>query len=41
MYECLPNKPIVETVWHFFPWVIAQATVIDAFAKYTSHGYLA
>ena len=30
-YKCLPNKWVMEKVWHLFIWLFSQWTVIGAF----------
>ena len=37
-YICLPNKPVVGTMWQLFVWLIVQCTIIGAFVKYTRRG---
>jgi hypothetical protein len=38
VYECLPNKRVVETGWQLFTWLLLQCTVIGTTVKCTSRG---
>jgi hypothetical protein len=36
-YECLPNRPVVGTVWQLLTWLVVKCTVPGTVAKYAIH----